>query len=304
MRKAQFLTFHKPEPPDNLCFPFSDLSSLAVTPSVFSSFVSDPNSTENGWGPSQAEALSFCPKQSESAPADAFFFIDEKIQKFDLLVVYGRENYSPPSRGCGKKCRNWDGAGYLLVKFYIKNRVLPFVLVLAYFSLLIVSIAIPIKIGRSQIQGGYMISSPPHLDSMAPLYFGQSVSGGLKGEVAAALIGPEGGILRVTDPGSPLFGTTLRIPPGALEVPAWIQIELGEHPCAFGLGPSVKITPEGLSFKRPVEIDMRITGQSTLLEDQLPSFYVFDGANDQWVARDGFAIDSEGGVFRCSVWQL
>jgi hypothetical protein len=149
-----------------------------------------------------------------------------------------------------------------------------------------------------------MITSSTHFESMAPLYLEKGLSGGLAKDVAAALIGPEGGILRVTDPGSSLFGTTLRIPAGALEVPAWIQIEPGEHHCAFGLGPSVKITPEGLSFKRPAEIDMRIAGQTALAEDLQPAFYVFDGANTQWVAKDGHALDPEGGVFRCSVWQL
>lgn len=149
-----------------------------------------------------------------------------------------------------------------------------------------------------------MITSHTHLESMAPLYFEQRLSGEIKGDVTAALIGPEGGILRVTDPGSPLFGTALRIPVGALEFPAWIQIEPGKHPCAFGLGPSVKITPEGLSFKRPVEIDMRITGQVAMAEDLHPSFYVFDGSNTQWVAKEGHALDPESGVFRCSVWQL
>jgi len=149
-----------------------------------------------------------------------------------------------------------------------------------------------------------MITGHTQLESMEPLFFDQRLSCGVKGGVTAALIGPEGGILRVTDPDSPLFGTTLRIPAGALEVPAWLQIEPGEHSCAFGLGPSVKITPEGLSFKRPAEIDMCIAGPAALAEDQSPSFFVFDGYNTRWVAKDGHALDSKSGVFRCSVWQL
>jgi len=148
-----------------------------------------------------------------------------------------------------------------------------------------------------------MITGYNHFESPATLHFQQRMPG-VAGNVTAALIGPEGGTVRVTDPGSILFGTTLRIPAGALESHALIQIEQGEHRCSFGLGPSVKITPEGLSFKRPAEIDMRITRQAVMAEDEQPSFYVYDGSNTEWVAKDAHALDPESGVFRCSIWHL
>lgn len=148
-----------------------------------------------------------------------------------------------------------------------------------------------------------MITSHNCLEHSAALFLQQELPEVREG-VTAALIGPEGGTLRVTDPGSLLFGTTLRIPAGALETLTWIQIEQGEHPCSFGLGPSVKITPEGLAFKRPAEIDMRITCQSAMAEEALPSFYVFDEGRAKWVAKDGRAMEPENGVFRCSIWRL
>jgi hypothetical protein len=148
-----------------------------------------------------------------------------------------------------------------------------------------------------------MITSHNHLESSAVLYFEHRLSG-MTGNVAAALIGPEGGTVRVTDQGSLLFGTTLRVPAGALETLTLIQIEQGEHHCPFGLGPSVKITPEGLTFKRPAEIDMRIPRESVLAEDVQPSFFVYDGSDAEWITKEGHVSDPERGVFRCSIWHL
>lgn len=148
-----------------------------------------------------------------------------------------------------------------------------------------------------------MITSHNHLESSASLYFEQKLPG-VRGGVTAALIGPEGGTVRVTDPCSILFGAALRIPAGALETLTLIQLEQGEHHCPFGMSPSVKISPEGLVFKRPAEMDMRITGQSAMTEDMQPSFYVYDRSNTEWVATDGHALDPENGVLRCRIWRL
>lgn len=83
-----------------------------------------------------------------------------------------------------------------------------------------------------------------------------------------------------------------------------IQIEQGSHSCPFGLSPSVKITPEGLSFKRPAEIDICIPRESVMAKEVFPTFYVYSEADTDWVATDGHMFDSQRGVFRCSIWQL
>jgi hypothetical protein len=113
-----------------------------------------------------------------------------------------------------------------------------------------------------------------------------------------------GGTIQVTDPGNPLFGTTLRIPAGALETHTLIQIAQGEHSCPFGISPSVKITPEGLSFKRPAEIEMCVPRDSVVAEELFPTFYVYNEAGTEWVATDGRALELQRGVLRCCVWQL
>ncbi|MFH0731194.1 MAG: hypothetical protein V2B19_33225 [Pseudomonadota bacterium] len=148
-----------------------------------------------------------------------------------------------------------------------------------------------------------MITRHNQLERFATPYF-QPRLPGATGDVTAALIGPMGGTIRVTDPGSALFGTALRIPAGALEAHTLIQIEQGGHPCPFGLSPSVKITPDGLSFNHPAEIDMRIDRSSVMAEEVSPSFYVYDESDTEWVAKEGRMLDSERGVFRCTIWHL
>lgn len=123
-------------------------------------------------------------------------------------------------------------------------------------------------------------------------------------DVTAAFVGPQGGTIRVSDPCSLLHGTTLRIPPGALDTLTLIQIEEGEHNCPFGLGPSVKIKPEGLVFNFPVELEMRIRHPAYLSEDIEPSFYIYDETNTDWVEAENRPHASGLGVLRCNISRL
>lgn len=122
--------------------------------------------------------------------------------------------------------------------------------------------------------------------------------------VATALIGPEGGVVRVTDPDSPIAGTTLKIPAGALDNHELIQIEEGGHDCAFGIGPSVNITPEGLRFNHPAQLDMRFHSRMLASDELEPAFYVYDRTHDDWHQKDESAIEPESGVARCRIWHL
>lgn len=122
--------------------------------------------------------------------------------------------------------------------------------------------------------------------------------------LAAALIGPGGGVVRVTDPDSPIAGTTLKIPAGALDHHELIQIEAGEHDCAFGIGPSVNITPEGLRFNHPAELNMRFHRRMLASDELAPAFYVYDRIHDDWYHTGEGAIEPESGVARCQIRHL
>jgi ZU5 domain len=119
----------------------------------------------------------------------------------------------------------------------------------------------------------------------------------------AAVIGPEGGILQVSDPTSPIRGTSLHIPPGALETHTFIQIEPGAHACSFGLAPSVKVTPEGLRFKHPVEIRIPISGSLKAPGTQVTCFSYSESEMD-WLPWEDNPATAEDGVARCHLWHL
>jgi hypothetical protein len=127
---------------------------------------------------------------------------------------------------------------------------------------------------------------------------------GMDRAVAAALIGPEGGVIQVADPDSPINGITLKIPTGALDRHQLIQIEAGEHDCRFGLIPSVKISPEGLRFNQPAELDMRFSRRMLESDDLQPALFVYDHAQNDWQEKDDGTIEQESGVAHCQIWQL
>ncbi len=106
---------------------------------------------------------------------------------------------------------------------------------------------------------------------------------------AAAIIGPEGGLVAVTDPASPIFGTSLTVPKGALDAPVKISIMMGDHSCDFGMGPSLKLLPNGLVFKRPATLAVHLHDNMTEeadFEETMPAFYQYDESIDQWTRND------------------
>lgn len=109
----------------------------------------------------------------------------------------------------------------------------------------------------------------------------------LKYPLASAKIGPEGGRLKISDRQSPLHGTVLKVPAGALDKETKIQIREGHHSGSFGIGPSVQLLPDGLEFKHPVELKLchentnKAVTQNSEASDL--AFFTYDNQHRQWV---------------------
>lgn len=129
----------------------------------------------------------------------------------------------------------------------------------------------------------------------------------VKTKEASAIIGPKGGVVTVTDPASPICGTSLRIPDGALDTPVQITIREGDHSCAFGLGPSIKLFPGGLEFKRAATLTVYL-GDSGLENDEfescVPAFYHYDESSDQWAQNSTTRLERLGNVVLCELHHL
>ncbi|MEW6487974.1 MAG: SUMF1/EgtB/PvdO family nonheme iron enzyme [Thermodesulfobacteriota bacterium] len=91
-----------------------------------------------------------------------------------------------------------------------------------------------------------------------------ALSYGVRVEVmaeAAALVPATGGTVEVTDPGSPLFGVKVEIPPGALTQGQVITVNPVMNPPSFAdarqaAGGVVDLGPSGLSFAGPVTVQV------------------------------------------------
>jgi hypothetical protein len=89
---------------------------------------------------------------------------------------------------------------------------------------------------------------------------------------AYGVLGPEGGVIAVEDPTSPLQGTQLYIPPGALDRPNLVAIKLGSHQslgfdhlsnAGFSpVTPVVELSPSGAAFLQPVILTLRYDSTS------------------------------------------
>ena len=124
----------------------------------------------------------------------------------------------------------------------------------------------------------------------------------------SGVIGPDGGIITVTDPASPIFGTTLKIPEGALDAPVRISIAAGDHTCDFGLTPSLKLLPDGLQFKRPAILTIHLKdtgcGMEDGFEEMLPAVYQYDNALDDWTLESAARLERFGESVLCELDHL
>lgn len=124
---------------------------------------------------------------------------------------------------------------------------------------------------------------------------------------ASATIGPEGGVVTVTDPASPIYGTSLRIPAGALDTPVQITIREGNHSCAFGLGPSVNLSPGGIHFKRAATLTVYLDDAEAAendCESKVPAFYHYDESSDQWTHNSAARLERLGDAVLCELHHL
>ena len=144
--------------------------------------------------------------------------------------------------------------------------------------------------------------------------------GGVRGdappEVGASLeLGPEGGVVAIVDPDSPLFGANLVLPADVLRIPTEITLAAAERvpdrSNAIGVGAVLEITPADLPLQRPgtVELpipdaldpdDFTVARWDELLEEWIPQGGVARSYLDP-VARRGGALRLEvsgGGLFR------
>jgi len=128
------------------------------------------------------------------------------------------------------------------------------------------------------------------------------------GYSATSVIGPEGGVLRVTDTQSTIFGTCLRVPAGAIDTPVRISIIAGDHACSFGLAPSINLLPSGLRFKRSATLKVCLSNPCVIGQNDLktaePALFHYDETTDQWAYDDAVRMDWQGGVVRCDLLHL
>lgn len=104
--------------------------------------------------------------------------------------------------------------------------------------------------------------------------------------VFSQTIGPEGGIIEVTDPSSPLYGVRVEIPAGALEQETAITIGQAAAvpslpPELTPLSPIVTFQPEGLYFNLPVKITIPYDGSNgEETESVFP--YTYNKSDQYW----------------------
>ena len=128
-----------------------------------------------------------------------------------------------------------------------------------------------------------------------------------KANSASAIIGPKGGVVTVTDPASPIYGASLRIPAGALDTSVQITIREGDHSCAFGLAPSINLSPGGLHFKRAAILTVYLNDTEAVDEDfdsSVPAFYHYDESSDRWTHNNAARLERLGDAVLCELHHL
>lgn len=124
---------------------------------------------------------------------------------------------------------------------------------------------------------------------------------------ASAIIGPEGGVVAVTDPASPVYGTSLRIPAGALETPVTISIRGAKHSCTFGMGPAIELFPGGLHFKRSATLTIYLNESGEDEDDfegDVPACYHYDESRDRWTHNSSIRLERLGNAVLCELHHL
>jgi len=111
----------------------------------------------------------------------------------------------------------------------------------------------------------------------------------------------------VTDRASSIFGASLRIPAGALDEQAIIAIREGNHCCDFGMGPSIKLLPDGLRFKRAATLTIYLDGSEVEIDGfdrKSPAFYQYDECRGRWTRNHTADLKKLGNAVVCELNHL
>jgi hypothetical protein len=122
----------------------------------------------------------------------------------------------------------------------------------------------------------------------------------IRGEAeASATIGPEGGSIEVTDPLSPLCGTRLEIPEGALKTETLITIyereDLKLPDSVVALGRIVSLGPAGATFSSPVKVHMPYE-DTTVQDEDLVAAGIYDQALSYWDYAHVDSVDADRNI--------
>jgi hypothetical protein len=124
------------------------------------------------------------------------------------------------------------------------------------------------------------------------------------GAVAAVLVGPEGGIVEVTDSASGILGARVYIPAGALDREQSISISRKDLPAALPAGyrtggKCIDFRPEGIRFSQPVLLylpyddtnnDGIIDGRAVREGDLFVLYY--NSLNSRWEEMPLYGVDT------------
>lgn len=139
--------------------------------------------------------------------------------------------------------------------------------------------------------------------------------GGSKGTQyeAQAIIGPEGGVVEVTDPESPIYGTKVEIPQSALKEDTRITITVVEIPNelpgeTLSAGQCIDFGPEDVIFYDPVIISLPYEDEDndglvdgTTISENEVVVRRFDELLDEWIGIDVINRDEELNIIQASV---
>ena len=120
---------------------------------------------------------------------------------------------------------------------------------------------------------------------------------------AAAFIGPEGGVVEVTDTDTPIFGAAVHAGPNTIPELLLLTITEGETASPLPIdmepaGPCVNLGPEGIEFRVPVIVTIPVTSDSKEQTQSLGIAY-FNAGSQTWqlVPSLGYATEEKRLIF-------
>lgn len=117
---------------------------------------------------------------------------------------------------------------------------------------------------------------------------------------AAAVIGPEGGTIEITDPESPITGFTLEIPEGALDTEQLVTAGIVVNNETFGISPMIDLGPSGLVFNQSIVIGIPYDDcdvvNNNIIDESLLGMYHLDEDMALWIKESESVVDTENNM--------